>query len=232
MDSYYEHMGSKDRDADLAPSEEYRYFCFASAVERISRGMKSGLPSIADAGAGRGGLSLAVARKGFKVTAIDAAESCLAKFNDEANQLGIKRIVSQLETIPFDGAAFDIVMASEAIEHLDDPEKAIVELFRITKNGGYLIVSVPYSETLREVVCPHCLKDFIPHGHKHSFNPAGLKKILEKAGFTVLDTKIINNMLTARLLKGHKISMKLARILDAIHPKIKNRGWLMMTAKK
>ena len=43
--------------------------------------------------------------------------------------------------IPFPDKTFDVVMSSHVIEHIEDPAKAISEMFRVTKKR--LIIAVP-----------------------------------------------------------------------------------------
>lgn len=43
--------------------------------------------------------------------------------------------------IPFEESAFDLVICSEVLEHLEDPDKALQELFRVSSE--YAILSVP-----------------------------------------------------------------------------------------
>lgn len=49
--------------------------------------------------------------------------------------------VGSVYTLPFPENFFDLVLCSEVLEHLIDPEKALVELGRVSKK--YLLLSVP-----------------------------------------------------------------------------------------
>ncbi len=46
--------------------------------------------------------------------------------------------------IPFTDNAFDTAVFCEILEHLDKPEAALLEIFRIMKPGGKLIMTVPF----------------------------------------------------------------------------------------
>ena len=48
---------------------------------------------------------------------------------------------SNLEEITTQSDMFDIVICTEAMEHCKSPEKAVHELYRVLKPGGYLILS-------------------------------------------------------------------------------------------
>jgi SAM-dependent methyltransferase len=46
--------------------------------------------------------------------------------------------------IPFPEESFDNVVSFEVLEYVNDPEKAVSELSRVTKVGGKVLVSVPF----------------------------------------------------------------------------------------
>jgi len=43
--------------------------------------------------------------------------------------------------LPYKDNAFDLVLCTEVLEHLDDPQKGLKELVRVSKK--YLVISVP-----------------------------------------------------------------------------------------
>jgi SAM-dependent methyltransferase len=52
--------------------------------------------------------------------------------------------------LPFADNAFDIVVASHVLEHIDKPETGIQELYRVLRPGGMLVVGVPiYDPVMR-----------------------------------------------------------------------------------
>lgn len=54
-----------------------------------------------------------------------------------------------IEEIPCDGEQFDIIVCNHVLEHVDD-RKALHELFRILKPGGFLLAMVPIVEGCAE----------------------------------------------------------------------------------
>ena len=52
--------------------------------------------------------------------------------------------------MPFEDAQFDIVVMCEVVERLDDEilSKALLEVWRVLKQGGFLLASTPYREDL------------------------------------------------------------------------------------
>lgn len=48
--------------------------------------------------------------------------------------------------LPFSGGLVDCVVGGEIIEHLDEPEKFVMEAMRVLKKGGWLSISTPHME--------------------------------------------------------------------------------------
>lgn len=53
-------------------------------------------------------------------------------------------VVADNAELPFRDGAFDLVIASETLEHTLRHEKAVSELIRVARPGGYVFVSVPF----------------------------------------------------------------------------------------
>lgn len=53
-----------------------------------------------------------------------------------------------ITNISFESGSFDFVLANHVLEHVDDDIKALSEIFRILKKGGFAILQTPYSRML------------------------------------------------------------------------------------
>lgn len=51
--------------------------------------------------------------------------------------------VNNIYEMPFTEGTFDVVFCGETLEHLENPEMAIEQLFKVLKPGGYLVCSLP-----------------------------------------------------------------------------------------
>ena len=55
-----------------------------------------------------------------------------------------KYITGDIFSLPFTSNTFDLVWNSSAVEHFDEPLKAIQAMANVTKPGGHVFVGVPY----------------------------------------------------------------------------------------
>jgi ubiquinone/menaquinone biosynthesis C-methylase UbiE len=80
---------------------------------------------------------------GYDLHAFDFADNNVkvAKF-----RLGNRAEIRQgsLYEIPYPDASFDVALCTEVLEHLEHDDKAVGEIARILKPGGFLIAAVPY----------------------------------------------------------------------------------------
>jgi SAM-dependent methyltransferase len=96
-------------------------------------------PRILDAGCGTG-------RNLVEFGALGEAEG--VDFSDDAvafcHQRGLHGVrKARVEQLPFPDRRFDLILATDVIEHLDDDRLALTELRRVAALGARLIVTVP-----------------------------------------------------------------------------------------
>lgn len=83
-------------------------------------------------------------------------------------------IVNDIVKLPIISESIDLVLSTSTLEHVNEPQLAINESYRVLRNGGHLFLYVP-----------HCYPEHqIPHDY-FRYTRYGLKFMLEKAGFSV-----------------------------------------------
>lgn len=82
--------------------------------------------------------------------------------------------VGTAEKIPLIDETVDLIITQEAFEHIQNPEKALRECFRILKTGGIIYFQVPF--TIGYHPGP---TDFI------RFTKEGVEEFLKRTGFTI-----------------------------------------------
>lgn len=63
----------------------------------------------------------------------------LARFGDRARWLQ-----GSILDLPFEPGGFDLVACTQVLEHIEDDDRAADELARVTRPGGYLLLTVPH----------------------------------------------------------------------------------------
>jgi SAM-dependent methyltransferase len=101
--------------------------------------------NVLDLGCRDGALTQAYAG-GNDIVGVDADREALA----EAQKLGIETRWADLDdALPFEDAAFDVVVAGELLEHLRDPRRVVSEVLRVLRPGGTFVGSVPNAYRLK-----------------------------------------------------------------------------------
>ena len=148
-----------------------RYAAMAVAVARRHRAPGGRVLNI---GIGAGGVERLLARRGWQVSCLDPGEQVVAAMAAE----GFDARCGWAQDMPFEAGRFDVVVASEVLEHIGRETRTAVlrEVVRVLAPGGWFIGSVPWREHLPdlEVVCPDCGKVFHRWGHVDSFDIASL----------------------------------------------------------
>lgn len=79
--------------------------------------------------------------------------------------------------IPFDGE-FDVVGAFDVLEHIVEDDAVLRQMFRATRPGGGLLVTVPQHRFLWSAIDEHSM-------HQRRYSRAELRRKVEQAGFRI-----------------------------------------------
>jgi SAM-dependent methyltransferase len=103
-------------------------------------------PRVLDVATGTGRVPLALLRTGdFPgiVYALDRSRRMLAEGRNaaDAELAGVRSVRGDAHSLPYEARIFDAVVCLEALEFMSEPETAIVEMVRVLKPGGVLLLS-------------------------------------------------------------------------------------------
>ena len=84
-------------------------------------------------------------------------------------------IVATAYAIPVEDGSFDSVLATEVLEHLEEPVAALREWRRALKPGGCVVLPAPFIWHLHEE--PRDFYRYSPHGLRHVIESAGLEVV-------------------------------------------------------
>ena len=99
--------------------------------------------SIVDGGCGTGIFTLGILASGARVVGIDLSFPMLnrAAARFQSLSLPFNPTVSNMMALPFRDNSFDKAVSVTALEFIEDAEGAVRELFRVTKQGGLVVVA-------------------------------------------------------------------------------------------
>ncbi len=121
-------------EALMLPFNVARIQTISNMVSPLGTGL-----NILDVGGGDGVIGEHVWKMGNYVTSID-----LPTVATHAHRCrGLLAVAGDAEQLPFTSNTFNVVLASEIVEHLWDPHSFLDEAYRVLKADGHLIISTP-----------------------------------------------------------------------------------------
>jgi 2-polyprenyl-3-methyl-5-hydroxy-6-metoxy-1,4-benzoquinol methylase len=144
---------------------------------------------VLDAGCGVGGVTRSLVAMGGRVIGLDIGPRLAA---ETRARCGCDVVVGSLAATGFGSATFDIVLSSEAVEHTPDPRESVLELYRLVKPGGDLVLSMPNRlwQTPVRVASAVGLRPY--DGYENFLWPSQLRGVLERAGATIIEHRGIH----------------------------------------
>ena len=169
---------------------------------------------VLDVGCGAGVLAEAMAQRGAHVTGIDLATDTIEAAKRHAEQAGLAidyRVVSSRKLAAEQAGAFDIVVAYEMLEHVDEPAHTVDDCARLTAAGGDLFFSPINRHPISwaaAIGAGEYILGLLPRGtHKYAklIKPAELSAWCRASGLHVADlTGMFYNPLLRKATLGHR----------------------------
>lgn len=126
-----------------------------------------------------------------------ASEAGWHSFGVEVNKLAVRQaemkgfdvFYGELYEANYESDYFDVVTASEIIEHVFDPVKLLKEIHRILRPGGLLWMTTPSAEGISFCLLRINWTCVSPPEHLQIFSEKGIRAMLEDIGFTNIKIK-------------------------------------------
>lgn len=166
-----------------------------------------------------------MALQGATTHAVDISFNLVRKAADEFRTSGLvpRFSVASLYQLPFKPESFDFLYTMGTIEHAEDMDRCVAEIYRVLKPGGIAVVGVPnkHDPFLRPLLV-YAMNQLgiYPYGLEQSLSRKGLRAMLSRAGFEILHSDGILfmpgvlRMAELALFDSHR---RLSEMLGALH---------------
>jgi len=159
------------RSAEL----EQRHWWYAGRRALVRRELADVAPGRAlDVGCGPAGNSAVLRDLGWQVTALDYVHDSAVL----ARRRGLGSLQADARLLPFRDGEFDLVLSSDAWEHIEEDDLVAAESHRVLRSGGQLFVMVPAGMDLWS-------GHDVALGHVRRYERDQLVGLVERAGFRV-----------------------------------------------
>jgi SAM-dependent methyltransferase len=132
-----------------------------------------------DVGFGAGSLLQTASRAGWTVEGVEVSQSALR----HAQGIGLSTFCGELAEARYPTEYFDVVVASELLEHVPDPGALVREVARILRSGGLFWATTPHGGGISARLLGLQWSVISPPEHLHVFSVGGIRTLLNLAGF-------------------------------------------------
>lgn len=191
---------------------EQRHWWYAGRRAMVRRELRDLTPGRAlDVGCGMGGNTAVLRDLGWAVTGLDYAPASL----DAAHARGLSLVQGDAARLPFADESVDLVLSTDAWEHVEDDEAVAAESFRVLRPGGTLFVAVPAGMDLWS-------DHDVALGHHRRYERDQLVDLLRRHGFAVTDVfgwnVLLRPVARARRRRPERRSGQAKSEMEAVHP--------------
>ena len=138
-------MGSSQYFDTVAPQwDSLRKGFFSEAVREKAFSVADVMPGklAADIGAGSGFVTEGLLKRGLCVIAVDRSEAMLEEMKRKFGEgRAVEYRIGEAESLPLKDGSVDYVFANMYLHHVESPPAAILEMARILKPGGRLVIT-------------------------------------------------------------------------------------------
>lgn len=162
------------------------------------------------------------------------------------------RFADLVKGLPFGSDEFDVVSISDVLEHMTDPHAALVELRRVTRPGGLIVLSTPLKDGLFKLLAKVAntatggllyrayyrgkntqldergrpiMSVRAGNDHVSEMNLRQLTNLAESAGLQVKEKHLMQIMSGSRWFDRHPFLLSALLFLEAVHGVLRRPSW-------
>jgi SAM-dependent methyltransferase len=184
--NYAPHAGSALPSDPASLARRVLRWLRGTGIPRPVRATLGSTSRVLDVGCGAGEFLSQIQREtGCSVAGLDLSEAAAKRASEV---LGTDVFCGTLADAPWAPGSFDLITAWWSLEHMPDPERALMKVHELLKPGGHALIAVPNSRSVvaklfrgrwYHLDCPR---------HYHLWTPASLRRLLERTNFSHVST--------------------------------------------
>jgi 2-polyprenyl-3-methyl-5-hydroxy-6-metoxy-1,4-benzoquinol methylase len=158
----------------------------------IESRVRAGSGRLLDIGCGYGYFLKEMKSRGWMVEGIEISQTGRQYARDKWN---IDVHSQSLENLNIPENSFEVITLFYVIEHVLDPLSLLIEMKRVIKPGGLILLRWPHSTPIVRMLGPLSQKLDLYHTpyHLYDFSPKTMEKMLKSCGFAEIETMIYGN---------------------------------------
>lgn len=184
-EDYEAHVGTRKQQLGWLRRIDYEH-----GIEKRRRAMMryTGLGRMLDVGCATGAFLDGMREHGWQVTGIEPGARAAA-YAREA--LGLQVQNTTLEAAQLEPESLDLVTMWNVLEHLADPQQALVRIQKALRPGGLFVFAIPNTDSYDLAIFEKYWAGYDLPRHLFVFPPATLEKMVQAAGFMILDRSCV-----------------------------------------
>lgn len=136
-----------------------------------------------DVGSGKGRFVANAVRYGWQAQGV---EPSAGQVYASQQRYGIEVFAGELAQANFPDTSFDVVTAWHVLEHIDDPQALVTEIYRILRPGGLFVCEVPNFVSWQARLGQERWFHLDIPRHLVHYSPSGLQNLLTRYGFQII----------------------------------------------
>ena len=132
-------------------------------------------------------------------------------------------VIGDAQALGLADASFDVVLCTEVLEHVPEPQRAVDEMFRVLKPGGRLLLTTRFLFPIHDA--PHDYFRYTKYGLRHLFETNGFDvvEITALSGFWLT----FGTLFVYNLHRLHRGPLRWIPIIPAIGLVVQGASWLL-----
>jgi len=175
LSTYYESAYATGLYVEFVEAEKMKRATARWRLRAMARAVRLG--KLLDVGCADGVFVQEASRAGYLAQGIDLSTAAVR----QAEQRGIAAKVGTVESIA-EGNQFDVITMFDVLEHTLAPRETLIQVARLLKVGGSVVLSVPNLRSFSRLVMGHRWYFYITDEHMHLFTSLSLSRILNSVG--------------------------------------------------